>query len=332
MLTRSRLLWVGGNLVAALCLTATPSLTANAKGPAPAKAPAKAADKAPAKAPDKAPAKGAAGKPTNEAKSRSIQELAGKFKWGSSPDEVKAVIAGEIEAKYKPRIQAEPDASKQDAIRREMREEIDRMGSSYVKFSGQKLGWDVSLVDREYGHRNNESMLVMWEPNQRRFLFFWHDKLYKQYIAYNAERFAGKTFDEFAEGMQVRYGKAEMSFAKKQTEDEMALDYLQWPPAGEIVLRAYDQSHFYGNFCLALLHKGTYEQVEKERAVNSPPRVRRTNVHVVDQISETGGAGDPNANVIDEVVGRKAQPSVEQKRIQERIMKEYQANQPPKKP
>jgi hypothetical protein len=112
----------------------------------------------------------------------------------------------------------------------------------------------------------------------------------------------------------------------------MALDYLQWPPAGDFVLRAYDQSHFYGNFCLALLDKNTYEQVEKERAVNSPPRVHRTNVHVVDQITQTGPGGDPNADVIDDVVGKRAQPSVEQKRLQERIMKEYQKNTAPAKP
>ena len=33
-----------------------------------------------------------------------------------------------------------------------------------------------------------ESMLVLWEKDQRRFLFFWNEKLYKQFIAYNAEK------------------------------------------------------------------------------------------------------------------------------------------------
>ena len=315
--TRSRLLGVGGSLLFALGVTFAPETSKHA------------GHLAYAKGPEKHPA----AKATTESKGRTIPDLAGKFKWGMSPEDVMGLIQADIELKYKPRIQAEPDAAKQDAIRKEMRDDIDKMRNSYVKFSGQKLGWDVSLIDREYGHRNNESMLVMWEPNQRRFLFFWQDKLYKQFIAYNAERFAGKTFDEFAEGMQVRYGKAEMSFAKKQTEDEMALDYLEWPPSGDFILRAYDHSHFYGNFCLALLQKSVNEQVEKARAINSPPRVRRTNVHVVDQITEGGGGADPNSDVIDDVVGKKATPSVEQKRIQERVMREYQKNMapPPKK-
>ncbi len=317
MLNRSRLLGAGSSLLPAVVVSLASFSPSHLICPADAKAPPAAAAKP-------------AAKPAAD-RSRSVSELAGKFKWGMSPEDVMGTIQAEIELKYKPKIQAEPDPTKQDLIRKEMNDETERMRSSYVKFSGQKLGWDVSLVDREYGHRNSESMLVVWEPNQRRFMFFWHEKLYKQYIAYNAERFAGKKFDEFAEGMQVRYGKAEMNFAKKQTEDEMALDFLQWPPMGDIVLRAYDQSHFYGNFCLALLHKSVYEQVEKERAINSPPRVRHTNVHVVDQVTEGAGA-DPNADVIDDVVGKKAQPTAEQKRIQERIMKEYQKNLAPPKP
>jgi len=261
--------------------------------------------------------------------SRSYVELGGKFKWGMGPEDAMGLIETEIRAKFQPKIENEKEAEKQDAVRREMREAIEQMRSSYIRFNGQKTGWDVSIVDREFGHRNSESMLVMWEKDQRRFLFFWKEKLYKQFIAYNSERFAGKSFEEFIEGMQVRYGKAEMSFAKKQTDDEMALDYYQWPSQSDYVLRAIDQTGFYGNFCLALLQKSTLEQIEKERTTNSPPRVRRTNVHVVDSITQGDSTSDPNEGVIDDVVGRRALPSVEQKRIQERIMKEYQKNKQP---
>ena len=46
--------------------------------------------------------------------------------------------------------------------------------SSLVKFDGQKSGWDVSIVDKEFNQSNGESMIVMWEKDQRRFLFFWN--------------------------------------------------------------------------------------------------------------------------------------------------------------
>lgn len=254
-------------------------------------------------------------------------DLAGKFAWGMNPEQVMDLVQKQIEEKFLARVQNEKEAEKQDLVRRERDQAIEQMRSSYIRFNGQKTGWDVSIVDREFGHRNNESMVVMWEKDQRRFMFFYKDKLYKQFIAYDATRFAGKSFDEFVEGMQLRYGKAEMSFAKKQTDDEMALDYYQWPSNGDSVLRAVDQTGFYGNFCLALLQKSTHEEIEKDRAKNSPPRVRRTNVHVVDSITQGSESGtDANEGVIDEVVGKRAVSSVEQKRIQDRVMKEYNQN------
>lgn len=274
----------------------------------------------------------AAAAPAAPAPKKSYIDLGGKFTWGMSPDEVMGQIEKEIAGKFQTRIETEKEAEKQDAVRRERDQAVDQMKSSLIRFNGQKTGWDVSIIDREFGHRNSETMVVMWEKDQRRFLFFWKDKLYKQFIAYNSERFAGKSFEEFVEGMQIRYGKAEMSFTKKQTDDEMALDYYQWPPQQDYILRAVDQTGFYGNFCLVLVQKSTIEQIEKERATNSPPRVRRTNVHVVDSITQGDSTNDPNESVIDDVVGKRALPSVEQKRIQERIMKEYQKNKQPAPP
>ena len=262
----------------------------------------------------------------SEQASRAVGELAGKYKWGMSPSEVMDVIEKEIRAKYDPKIQAEKDPNAQDAVRKEMKDAVEQMRASYIRFNGQKTGWDVSIIDREFGHRNQESMLVLWEKEQRRFLFFWNEKLYKQFIAYNAEKFKGFDFETFASAMQQRYGKAQMSFAKKQTDDEMALDYYEWPPSGDYLLRAYDQSGFYGNFCLGLIQKSTNPQVEKERLHNSPPRVRHTNVHVVDSVTQGDVTSDPNADVVDEVVNKRSVPSVEQRRIQERVLKEYNKN------
>lgn len=241
-----------------------------------------------------------------EKTTRAVSELAGKFKWGMSPSEAMDLIEKDIRARYEPKIRAEPDPFKQDTIRREMMEDIAKMRASYIKFDGQRTGWDVSIIDREYGHKNEESMLVIWEQSQRRFLFFWQEKLYKQYVALNAEKFKGKSFEEFAEIIQERYGKAQMNFAKMQTQDEMALDYLEWPPAGEYVLRAYDQSSFYGNFCLGVLNKSVYQQVEKERTQRSPGRGHKLNTSVIDVVSKGDSPGDPNADIVDEVLGRQA--------------------------
>ena len=197
-----------------------------------------------AKGPPPPPPKSAASQVSADAAGRAISELAGKFKFGMTPEETMATIEKEINAKFQPRIEAEREAFDQDRVRKERQDAITQMRDSYIKFNGQKTGWDVSIVDREFGHRNNESMLVLWEKDLKRFLFFWKEKLYKQYIVYNAEKFKGMDFDTFVGAMEGRYGKASMSFAKKQTDDEMALDYYEWPPQGDFTLRVYDATTF----------------------------------------------------------------------------------------
>lgn len=306
MRVRTAMALFSGGLLTAALVTAAPAWAAPAKGK-PAAAPAAEAG-------------------SGDQPSRAVGELAGKYKWGMTHEDVMKVIESEITAKFQPKIQDATEAEKQDAIRKEMNDAKKQMRDSYIIFNGQKTGWDVSIIDREYGHKNDESMLVIWEQQQRRFLFFWRDKLYKQFVAYNAEKFKGKTFEDFADAMQVRYGKAEVTFAKQQTGDEMALDYYQFPPSGDYILRAIDQTGFYGNFCLVLLQRSVYEQVEKDRAKKSPPRVHHTNARVVDSVMGGDQMADPNESVIDDIIGKRAVPSVEQKRLQERINKEYQQN------
>ena len=277
-----------------------------------------------AKAPPPPPPKTAASQVSAESAGRAIGELAGKFKFGMTPEEAMTLMEKDINAKFQPKIEAEKEAADQDRIRKERQDAIDQMRSSYIKFSGQKTGWDVSIVDREFGHRNSESMLVLWEKDLKRFLFFWKEKLYKQYIVYNAEKFKGMDFDTFVGAMEGRYGKASMSFAKKQTDDEMALDYYEWPPQGDYILRAYDATTFYNNFCLSIIQKSQWPQIEKERAVNSPPKVRHTNTHVIDNVTTGDSQTDPNENIVDKMLGIKAGASIEQKRIEERVKRQQE--------
>ena len=277
-----------------------------------------------AKAPPPPPPKTAASQVSAESAGRAIGELAGKFKFGMTPEEAMTLMEKDINAKFQPKIEAEKEAADQDRIRKERQDAIDQMRSSYIKFSGQKTGWDVSIVDREFGHRNSESMLVLWEKDLKRFLFFWKEKLYKQYIVYNAEKFKGMDFDTFVGAMEGRYGKASMSFAKKQTDDEMALDYYEWPPQGDYILRAYDATTFYNNFCLSIIQKSLWTQIEKERAVNSPPKVRHTNTHVIDNVTTGDSQTDPNENIVDKMLGIKAGASIEQKRIEERVKRQQE--------
>ncbi len=242
------------------------------------------------------------------ANARAVGELAGKFKWGMSPDETQKVIAEGVHAKYVDLLKKEPDVYKQDQLRKDERDEIQKVKDSYIKFDGVSPGnkeWSTSLIQQEFAPRNDESMLTMWEKDQRRFLFFWHDRLYKQYIAFNAEHpvFKGKSFDDFAKLIQNRYGPAQMKFASMKTRDDMTLHHLEWPAAGEFRLWAIDQSDFYGNFCLVLFNPGTAKQVDAARTERNTKPVRgNALIDAVTQPEKVGG--DANENIVDQITGK----------------------------
>jgi len=121
--------------------------------------------------------KGGKGAPAN---ARAVGELAGKFKWGMSPEEVTKVISENIHVKYVDLLKKEPDVYKQDQLRKNERDEVQKVKDSYIKFDCVSPGnkeWATSIVQAEFAPRNDESMMTLWEKDQRRFLFFWHDKL-----------------------------------------------------------------------------------------------------------------------------------------------------------
>jgi len=265
------------------------SLGLGAAAPAFAKAKAKAKSKSP---------------PPSAQNIRAIADLAKPYKWGMSVDEVVKVINDEVHAKYVELLSKETDVYKQDLLRKEEKEELAKAKESLVLFDGKKSGWDTSLIDHEFLQRNDESMLVRWEPLQRRFLFFIHNKLYKQFVAFNAEKFKGKTFDDFAKMMEDRYGRSEMKLATMKTKDEVVVDHLEWAPQGAFTLWAIDQTSFYGNFCLKLIDTPMVALVEKahsDKAMKGP----RGNA-LIDAVTkpETNNT-DPNANIVDDILKKK---------------------------
>jgi hypothetical protein len=243
---------------------------------------------------------------------RAIGELSGKFKWGMSHEDAMKIVLDEIAGRYEERIRKESDPFRQDSVRKEMNEQLAKTKASYIKFDGQKTGWDVSIVDHEFAHKNDESMFVIWEKDQRRFLFFHDDHLWKQFIAFNAEHpaFQGKTFDDFADLIQKRYGPAAIVFKKLRTSDDQALDHLEWPPSGDYVMWAIDLTTFYGNYCLSLMQKSAMGEIERGRKENSPQRSSGAGmVDAVLQRDKTTHTVDSNADVVDEITGRSDTPA-----------------------
>jgi len=245
-----------------------------------------------------------AGQKVSRQTARAIDELQGKFKWGSNVEDTKKVIDDEIHKKYaEDWKKAAGNPAAQDEITQKIREEMDRINKSYMDFKGQKTAWEVSIIDREFAHNNGEAMMLIEEGahKQRRFLFFHDGRLYKQMIAFDKDLFEGKNFDQFAELIQNRYGRGIAKYKLNRKGDQV-LEHLEWPPSGTTLLRAVDQSNFYDTFCLVIEDRhvsGAVASKHKESALGEGHSALVRDISTPEKI-----AGDANSDIVDRITGR----------------------------
>ena len=235
---------------------------------------------------------------------RAIDELQGKFKWGMTVDEVKKLLEDEIRKRHAEewkKVVGQPAA--QDALSAQIRQEIAKIEKSFIRFKGQKTPWEVSIVDREFAHGNEESMMLIEEGQhkQRRFLFFYGDKLYKQFIAFDKELFEGKNFDQFAQIIQNRYGRGQAKYALNR-RGEQVLEHLEWPPTGITLLRAVDQSGFYDTFCLVIEDRHVAQTVAPKHKENATAGGGASLVREIQSPEKV--SGDANSDIVDRITGR----------------------------
>jgi len=215
-----------------------------------------------------------------------IEKLMGIFKWGMTSQQVMNQLEKDVRAEMEPVIKNTADPLAQDRVRREMMEKLKEIKQRYTKFEGKATPWDVSLVDKEFAHKNNESMVHVFTKKDRRFFFFHNDKLWKLYIAFNSDLYEGKSFEDFAGAMETRFGRAQRKFAVT-LKGEQKMSHLSWPPSPTTILRAIDETGFYGNFCLVLTDKNELPVVRSGRKVNSPKR--EYSDPLIDAVTKDGG-------------------------------------------
>jgi hypothetical protein len=244
-----------------------------------------------------------------KANTAAVTQLMGPFKWGATIDETLEVLEKQIGDRYAEKIsKAADDKYEQNRLRKEIKGEIEKVRKSRLKFEGQKTGWDVSVIEREYGQKNDESMLVYkeYDPStgldQQRFFFFVDEKLWKMFIAINMDAFQGKTFDDFRGAMETRYGKA-AAHTVPDTEGVDHVDYIFWRGNGAY-LRAIDLMTFYGTFAMAISDDSVEGTIYKRRAERNPPKPPSGTV--VDSVMEEKGANDKilddqNSDVINKI-------------------------------
>lgn len=244
-----------------------------------------------------------------QADKRAVSELMGDFKWGMTVEETLEVVYKKIDERYAEKIKATTDVYVQNKLRKKAAGDKKKVRDTYIEFKGQETSWDVSIVDREFGHKDDEAMFVVWESDiqtgrdQRRFYFFLDGKLWKMFIAFNTEQFEGMTFQDFKKVMEDRYGKsAEKMRGNPDGTEEV--DYLFWR-AGNVYLRAIDLTKVYSAFCLALSDEDVEKTIYARREERNPSKKGPDNI--TDSVTDQGGSDqkppEENRDVVDRITG-----------------------------
>src|SRR5688500_4531893 len=80
--------------------------------------------------------------PVSAEHKKKLAELMSAFKFGMSKDEILGVLQKQLDERYAEQIAATTDVAAQDKLRREKKQELDRVRKTYVEFDGKKTGWD----------------------------------------------------------------------------------------------------------------------------------------------------------------------------------------------
>lgn len=233
--------------------------------------------------------------------SAEISKSMGDLKWGMDREELIKKFTNDIREKYKPLMAKATGAIEEDKLRGQMRNELGKIRSSVVDFTGNKTGWDASFLKSEFTHHNGESMFVVNDSNSQNYYFFFNNKLWKWYKAFNAEAFQGKKFDQFADALQGRFGKAaarEGELSPGQGKQR----WLEWQDNGSR-LRAVDNNQFYGFYCMVFEDKKTLTHLADLRK-NKQDFGQKGHALVDSVTNGEAGPHDGNPDIIDRITGK----------------------------
>ena len=124
------------------------------------------------------------------------------------------------------------------------------------------------------------------------------------FIAFDKEILQGKSFREFGQLMQAKFGKAKEVTASEKTKAgvKVKLDHFVWPNKGGDILRLVDRSEFYDVYCLVIYDAKVDKEQEAARQARKTGPERDNLVEAV--TTQPSNDRDPHDNVVDSITGK----------------------------
>ena len=232
-----------------------------------------------------------------------IPDLMEELVWGMSVKKVFSVFEHKIREKHEERMKAEQgDLLAEDRIRSEMIRELNKVKNSYVAFNGQTTGYESHMVNPEFTHNNNESMLVWDAGKYVEYLFFIKDRFWKRVRLFRIDELGGITLGDFLATMEPLMGRP----GQEIVDDEGELEMIVWRDE-DTFAAILDGSEFFGVYGLRLSAAQTEVNLAKIR-VNAdktdPTKVSADVASTIDRAVSSVDMDDHQESVIDSYTGK----------------------------
>jgi hypothetical protein len=182
------------------------------------------------------------------------------LKWGTGHKEIIKTISVTIKERYDDLVKSARDDVAVDQIRQQQRAELKVLEDSYVTFTGQRTGYEVSLVKDDFAHNNSETMLRYDEGPRQRYYFFRHDKLWKMMVVYPSTDEAG--FQALTDKVAERYGRPHKTNWETPYGGARRMVQAIWQDE-ETQLVVEDKSAFYSRYVMRFMSVAVGLEIEE---------------------------------------------------------------------
>ena len=242
-----------------------------------------------------------------------VSSVLGKLDWGAPHPRVLDQIKVDVDARYQDRLEAAAgDTLAIDRILREKLAEFKAVKNTFTRFTGQRTGYESSLISQDFDSAGDEAVLVVQEPDAQRYYFFKHDALWKVLLAYNASVSASVPFDDFLKRVKTAYGEplhVEWYTPKGGTKRVRS---ATWEDE-TTVLVVEDRTAFFGTFVMKYLEKAEGAAREaalaRKKAAEAQPVADPQMESMLDDI--TGVTEGDDGDVVDQLTGNSADVDLE---------------------
>ncbi|MBM4292677.1 MAG: hypothetical protein FJ138_15730 [Deltaproteobacteria bacterium] len=150
-----------------------------------------------------------------------------------------------------------------DRLRQQERADIKALENSYVTFTGQRTGYEVSLVKDDFAHNNSETMLRSDEGPRQRYYFFRYDKLWKMMVVYPSTDAEG--FKQLTDKVEERYGRPHKTNWETPYGGARRMVQAIWQDE-ETQLVVEDKSAFYSRYVMRFVSLAAGKEIEEIHA------------------------------------------------------------------